>query len=77
MPRIESILSTNSEGPGTPLLELATLAGLGLDNPDVNQSVPGGGVIGGIGTVSGVCCMVTASDSGIGAAAGLVEGRER
>ncbi len=55
--------------PGTPFLELATLAGLGLDNPDLNQSVPGGGVIGGIGTVSGVCCMVTASDSGIDAGA--------
>ena len=40
--------------PGTPFLEIASLAGLGLDNPDLDKSVPGGGVIGGIGWVSGV-----------------------
>ena len=55
--------------PGTPFLELCTLAGLGLDNPDLDRSVPGGGVIGGIGTVAGIRCMVTASDSGIDAGA--------
>ncbi len=55
--------------PGTPFLELCTLAGLGLDNPDLELSVPGGGVIGGIGFVSGVRCMITASDSGIDAGA--------
>src|SRR5574340_355648 len=38
----------------TPFLELATLAGFGLDDPDPERSVPGGGVIGGIGFVAGV-----------------------
>jgi len=55
--------------PGTPFLEIASLAGLGLDKPDLDQSVPGGGVIGGIGWVSGVRVMVNASDSGIDAGA--------
>jgi geranyl-CoA carboxylase beta subunit len=55
--------------PGTPFLELSTLAGLGLDNHDLEKSVPGGGVIAGIGIVSGVRCMINASDSGIDAGA--------
>lgn len=55
--------------PGTPFLEICSLAGLGLDNPDLDKSVPGGGVIGGIGYVSGVRVMVNASDSGIDAGA--------
>ena len=55
--------------PGTVFLELATLAGLGLDNPDLDKSAPGGGVIAGIGVVSGIRCMITASDSGIDAGA--------
>jgi geranyl-CoA carboxylase beta subunit len=55
--------------PGTPFLELSTLAGLGLDHADLAKSVPGGGVIAGIGTVSGIRCMVSASDSGIDAGA--------
>jgi geranyl-CoA carboxylase beta subunit len=55
--------------PGTPFLELSSLAGLGLDNPDLDKSVPGGGVIAGVGTVSGVRCMINASDSGIDAGA--------
>ena len=55
--------------PGTVFLELSTLAGLGLDNPDLDKSAPGGGVIAGIGFVSGVRCMVSVSDSGIDAGA--------
>jgi len=55
--------------PGAPFLELATLAGLGLDTPDLDKSVPGGGVIGGIGFINGIRCMVVASDSGIDAGA--------
>jgi geranyl-CoA carboxylase beta subunit len=55
--------------PGAPFLELSTLAGLGLDNPDLDKSVPGGGSIAGIGWVCGVRVMVTASDSGIDAGA--------
>lgn len=55
--------------PGTPFLELSTLAGYCLDNPDPEKSVPGGGVISGIGHVSGIRCMISASDSGIDAGA--------
>lgn len=54
---------------GAPFLPLASLAGLGHDNEDLAQSVPGGGVIAGIGRVAGVRCMVSASDSGIDAGA--------
>ena len=55
--------------PGMPFLELCTLTGYLLDNPDPAKSIPGGGTIAGIGYVSGVRCMVTASDSGIDAGA--------
>ncbi len=55
--------------PDAPFLELCTLAGLGLDTDDLERSVPGGGLIAGIGFVSGVRCMVLASDSGIDAGA--------
>ena len=55
--------------PGTPFLELSTLAGYGMDQPDPDKSVPGGGVIAGIGFISGLRCMVSASDSGIDAGA--------
>ncbi|HEY3658956.1 MAG TPA: acyl-CoA carboxylase subunit beta [Steroidobacteraceae bacterium] len=55
--------------PGTPFLELSTLAGLGLDDSDLDKSVPGGGVIAGIGTVAGIRCMINASDSGVDAGA--------
>lgn len=55
--------------PGAPFLELSTLAGLGLDTANLDTSVPGGGVIAGIGFVSGVRCMVCASDAGIDAGA--------
>jgi geranyl-CoA carboxylase beta subunit len=55
--------------PGSPFLPICALAGLGLDNPDLEKSVPGGGVISGIGWVSGVRVMVNASDSGIDAGA--------
>ncbi|MBV8917921.1 acyl-CoA carboxylase subunit beta [Bradyrhizobium sp.] len=55
--------------PGAPFLELSTLAGYMFDVPDVEKSVPGGGVIAGIGFVSGIRCMVSASDAGIDAGA--------
>jgi geranyl-CoA carboxylase beta subunit len=54
---------------GAPFLELSTLAGYGMDTEDLARSVPGGGVICGIGSVSGVRCMVVASDAGIDAGA--------
>ncbi len=55
--------------PGRPWLPLATLAGWLQDTPDADKSVPGGGIVAGIGVVSGVRCMVVASDSGIDAGA--------
>jgi geranyl-CoA carboxylase beta subunit len=55
--------------PGSPFIELSTLAGYMFDVPDPDRSVPGGGVIAGIGFVSGVRCMVSANDSGIDAGA--------
>ncbi len=55
--------------PGAPFLELSTLSGYLMDQPDPEKSVPGSGVIGGIGFVSGVRCMISASDSGIDAGA--------
>jgi geranyl-CoA carboxylase beta subunit len=54
---------------GSPFLELATVAGWCMDNPDPAKTMPGGGLVAGIGYVSGVRCMVAASDSGIDAGA--------
>jgi len=54
---------------GAPFLPIASLAGLGHDNPDLDKSVPGGGLVAGIGIVSSMRCMVVASDSGIDAGA--------
>ncbi len=54
---------------GTTFLELSTLAGLGFDDPDLDKSVPGAGVIAGIGFVSGIRCMINASNSAIDAGA--------
>ena len=54
---------------GAPWLPLCSLAGYLQDRPDANKSVPGGGMLAGIGFVSGVRCMVVASDSGIEAGA--------
>src|SRR5450756_1703386 len=53
--------------PGTPFIELSTLAGYMFDVPDAGKSVPGGGLIAGIGFVAGVRCMISANDSGIDA----------
>jgi geranyl-CoA carboxylase beta subunit len=55
--------------PGAPFLELSTLAGYRMDNSDAGKSVPGGGLIAGIGYVRGVRCMIAASDSAIDAGA--------
>src|SRR4051812_26661931 len=55
--------------PGKPYLPLCSLAGFLRDTPDAAASVPGGGMLAGIGFVSGVRCMVVASDSGIDAGA--------
>src|SRR6478736_137727 len=55
--------------PGTPFIELSTLAGYMFDVSDADKSVPGGGLIAGIGFVAGIRCMVSANDSGIDAGA--------
>ena len=54
---------------GAPWLPLCSLAGYLQDHKDPARSVPGGGMVAGIGFVSGVRCMVVASDSGIDAGA--------
>lgn len=54
---------------GAPWLPLCALAGYLQDTKDAQKSVPGGGMVAGIGFVSGVRCMVVASDSGIDAGA--------
>jgi geranyl-CoA carboxylase beta subunit len=54
---------------GTPYLPLCSLAGFLQDTKDPEKSVPGGGMVAGIGFISGVRCMVVASDSGIEAGA--------
>ncbi|MBM3367210.1 MAG: acyl-CoA carboxylase subunit beta [Betaproteobacteria bacterium] len=62
---------------GAPWLEFSSMAGYCLDNPDPEKSVPGGGMIAGIGYVSGVRAIVVASDSGIDAGAIQHMGREK
>jgi len=63
--------------PVAPWLELSTMAGYTLDDPDPHKSIPGGGVIAGIGFVAGVRCFVNASDAGIDAGAIQHMGREK
>ncbi|HTN67730.1 MAG TPA: carboxyl transferase domain-containing protein [Burkholderiaceae bacterium] len=55
--------------PSAPFLELSTLAGFCLDKPDPAKSIPGGGLVAGIGYVSGVRAMILVDDSGIDAGA--------
>lgn len=51
--------------PGAPFIELSTLAGCGMHDDNGKTSVSGGNNISGIGYVSGVRCMIGASDSAI------------
>jgi len=62
---------------GSPWLELFSMAGYCLDDPDPEKSVPGGGMIAGVGYVSGLRAVVVASDSGIDAGAIQHMGREK
>ncbi|MGO9768684.1 MAG: carboxyl transferase domain-containing protein, partial [Roseiarcus sp.] len=55
--------------PDAPFLELSTLAGFGFDVADAERSIPGGGLIVGVGFVSGVRCLIAANDAGIDAGA--------
>ncbi|HEY8050467.1 MAG TPA: carboxyl transferase domain-containing protein, partial [Ramlibacter sp.] len=55
--------------PGTPYVPLCSLAGYLQDTKEASESVTGGGIVAGIGFVSGTRCMIVASDSGIEAGA--------
>jgi len=50
---------------GAPWLELSTLAGFRMHDDDGADGIQGGGGIAGIGYVSGIRCMISASDSAI------------
>jgi len=63
--------------PGAPFLPLCNLAGYGMDDPDPERCIPGGSQIAGIGFVSGVRCMVVATDSGIAAGALTEAGNQK
>ncbi|MEP6875999.1 MAG: carboxyl transferase domain-containing protein, partial [Burkholderiales bacterium] len=63
--------------PGIPFLELSTLAGWLQDVPDADKSIPGGGVIAGIGVISGTRVMLVADDAGIDAGALQPKGLEK
>ncbi|WP_066253164.1 acyl-CoA carboxylase subunit beta [Hydrogenophaga flava] len=63
--------------PGAPWLPLCSLAGFLQDTKDPEKSVPGGGMLAGIGFIGGVRCMVVASDSGIEAGAIQARGLEK
>jgi len=63
--------------PGAPYLPLCSLAGFLQDSKDPAKSVPGGGMVAGIGFIAGVRCMVVASDSGIEAGAIQPRGLEK
>lgn len=50
--------------PGTPFLEIAPLAALGMyPDRDGTDSAPGAGMVAGIGRVSGVDCMIVCNDA--------------
>ena len=63
--------------PGAPYLPVCSLAGFLQDTKDPEKSVPGGGMLAGIGFIGGVRCMVVASDSGIEAGAIQARGLEK
>ena len=63
--------------PGAAFLPLCSIAGYLQDTRDAERSVPGGGMLAGIGFISGVRCMVVASDSGIEAGAIQPRGLEK
>jgi geranyl-CoA carboxylase beta subunit len=50
---------------GAPFVELSTLCGYKMADDDGDKNIAGGGLIAGMGYVSGARCMVIASDSGI------------
>ena len=63
--------------PGFPFLELFNMAGYCVDDPNPETSIPGSSLIGGIGYVSGVKCLVYVDDSGINAGATTIKTIEK
>ncbi|WP_169569883.1 acyl-CoA carboxylase subunit beta [Sneathiella limimaris] len=63
--------------PGMPFLELYGLANFLVDTDDWDKSIPGANTLAGIGYVSGIRCMIYASDSGISAGAGVQKTGEK
>jgi len=57
--RVQTLLD-----PGTPFLELAPLAALGMyPDRDGTDSAPGAGIVAGIGRIEGVDCMIVCNDA--------------
>jgi 3-methylcrotonyl-CoA carboxylase beta subunit len=57
--RVQNLLD-----PGTPFLEIAPLAALGMyPDKDGSDSAPAAGVIAGIGRVKGIDCMIVCNDA--------------
>ncbi|WP_428410684.1 acyl-CoA carboxylase subunit beta [Hyphococcus sp.] len=50
---------------GAPFIELSTLCGYKMHDDDGDKNISGGGGVSGVGFISGVRCVVSASDSGI------------
>src|SRR3546814_19468821 len=50
---------------GAPFLEISTLCGYQMHDDGGAGNIMGGGFIAGIGSISGIRCLITASDSGI------------
>lgn len=63
--------------PGAPFLSIASLAGYGMDDPDLQRCIPGGSQLAGVGWVSGVRCMVVVTDSAIDAGALTEAGNQK
>src|SRR5690606_10009445 len=63
--------------PMASFLPLCNLAGYGMDGNDLDQAIPGGSQIAGIGIINGVRCMVVATDSGINAGALTEAGNQK
>ncbi|MCW0234316.1 MAG: acyl-CoA carboxylase subunit beta [Ferrovibrio sp.] len=50
---------------GAAFLEISTLCGYQMHDDDGAENIMGGGFIAGIGSIAGIRCLITASDSGI------------
>jgi geranyl-CoA carboxylase beta subunit len=62
---------------GSPFLQISTLCGYKMHDDDGDKEISGGGGISGIGYVSGIRCLISASDSGIRGGASTPMGVEK